>query len=58
MREYLGIPYAEPPVGILRFAAPIPIKPWRGIKEVKEFGAACPQPEFPVPNFTSEVGKG
>ena len=58
VHEYLGIPYAEPPVGILRFAAPISIKPWRGIKEVKEFGAACPQPEFPVANFTSEIGKG
>ena len=58
VHEYLGIPYAEPPVGRLRFAAPKPITPWSGIKEAKEFRAACPQPEFRVSNFTSEVGKG
>ena len=55
---YLGIPYAEPPVGELRFAAPNPAKPWSGIKEAREFGSACPQPDFPLPNFTSEVGEG
>jgi len=42
--EYLGIPYAEPPIGELRFAAPKPAKPWSGTKDAKEFGAECPQP--------------
>ena len=46
--EYLGIPYAEPPVGELRFAAPKPAKPWSGIKDAKEFGPECPQLDMPV----------
>ena len=41
--KYLGIPYAEPPVGKLRFAAPIPAKRWSGIKDAVEYGASCPQ---------------
>ena len=44
VHEYLGIPYAEPPVGELRFAAPKPAKPWSGTEEATEFGATCPQP--------------
>ena len=46
VHEYLGIPYAEPPVGKLRFAAPKPIKPWPGVKRTTEFGASCPQPSI------------
>ena len=45
VREYLGIPYAEPPVGELRFVAPKPVKPWSGIKSATEFGASCVQLE-------------
>lgn len=29
--SFRGIPYAEPPVGNLRFAAPQPVKPWNKI---------------------------
>ena len=49
--EYLGIPYAEPPVGELRFAAPKPAKPWSGSKEATEFGAECPQTAVPIPGL-------
>lgn len=42
--EYLGIPYARPPVGKLRFAAPVPPEPWHGTREATGFGPASPQP--------------
>ena len=32
--EYLGIPYAAPPVGDLAFKHPIPPEPWNGILDV------------------------
>jgi len=47
--EYLGIPYAEPPVGDLRFAEPKPAKPWTGIRDATSYGKACPRPSLPVP---------
>jgi para-nitrobenzyl esterase len=35
---FRGIPYAKPPVGELRFRAPMPADPWEGVLECKEFG--------------------
>ena len=49
VHTYLGIPYAEPPVGELRFAAPKPAKAWSGIRNATKYGASCPQPDYPQP---------
>ncbi|GAB4583725.1 carboxylesterase/lipase family protein [Nocardia sp. IFM 10818] len=38
-----GIPFAAPPTGPRRFAAPEPAEPWTGIREATEFGPAAPQ---------------
>lgn len=38
--EFLGVPYAEPPTGKLRFNSPQPIKLWDGVRDAKEFGNA------------------
>lgn len=36
--EYLGIPYAEPPVGPLRFKRAVPKTPWTEVFDAKEYG--------------------
>ncbi|WP_182359915.1 carboxylesterase/lipase family protein [Tomitella gaofuii] len=40
-----GIPFAEPPVGPLRFRAPVPARRWSGVRDCAEFGPVCPQAE-------------
>jgi para-nitrobenzyl esterase len=43
-RLFLGLPYAAPPVGELRFAAPQPPASWQGVRSAVAFGARCHQP--------------
>ena len=43
IQVYLGIPFAAPPVGDLRWRPPAPVTPWEGVKAVTEYGATCPQ---------------
>ncbi|MDH6109468.1 para-nitrobenzyl esterase [Kitasatospora sp. MAP12-15] len=43
---FRGIPYALPPVGGLRFAAPVPVPAWSGVREAAAFGPPPPQPSF------------
>ncbi|WP_030157412.1 carboxylesterase/lipase family protein [Glycomyces sp. NRRL B-16210] len=43
-RAFLGVPYAAPPTGDLRWAATAPAEPWDGVREAVEPGAACAQP--------------
>jgi para-nitrobenzyl esterase len=38
-----GIPYAEPPVGALRWRAPWPAARWEGVRQALASGPACPQ---------------
>lgn len=40
---YRGIPYAQPPVGELRWAGPQPLAPWTGTFHATDFGPICPQ---------------
>ena len=42
---YKGIPYAAAPVGALRWKAPVPVAPWKGVREATQFGPACVQPK-------------
>src|SRR4051794_966091 len=41
--RWRSIPYARPPMGPLRFRAPQPPLPWRGVRFCEEFGSCAPQ---------------
>jgi para-nitrobenzyl esterase len=43
---FRGIPYAAPPVGMLRFAPPWPRACWTNVLEAKAYGRRCPQKNF------------
>jgi len=43
VRAFLGIPYAAPPVGDLRWKPPVPAAKWSGVRKAAEFGAHCMQ---------------
>ncbi|MCG5433956.1 carboxylesterase/lipase family protein [Mycobacterium sp. MYCO198283] len=43
VRRWRAIPYAKPPVGPLRFRAPEPAAPWRGVRYCREWGHCAPQ---------------
>ncbi len=47
LREFLGIPYAAPPVGNLRWRPPVPRAPWFAPLEATNFANHCPQPPSP-----------
>lgn len=42
VNHFLGVPYASPPVGDLRFAAPAPVKRWTGVRQAREAGPNAP----------------
>ena len=41
--DFLGIPYAAPPTGNLRWRPPQPASSWSGVRDATQFGASCPQ---------------
>ncbi|WP_445376620.1 carboxylesterase/lipase family protein [Niveispirillum fermenti] len=41
---FMGIPYARPPVGLLRWKPPADLPAWAGVRSAVEPGAACMQP--------------
>jgi para-nitrobenzyl esterase len=43
VRAFLGVPFAAPPVGALRWRAPADAASWVAPRDAKAVGAACPQ---------------
>ncbi len=43
MHAWLGIPYAKPPVGELRWKAPLPADAWAETRKALKFGTICTQ---------------
>jgi para-nitrobenzyl esterase len=48
------LPYAQPLVGILRFAPPEPVEPWGATRLVTDYGPSCPQPPGSVKEAVAE----
>ena len=38
VKKFLGVPFAQAPVGDLRWKAPQPLQAWEGVREAKQFG--------------------
>src|SRR5262249_10900466 len=41
--RFLGIPYAAPPVGDLRWRPPAPVKKWNDVRDATQYANTCPQ---------------
>jgi para-nitrobenzyl esterase len=50
VRRFLGIPYAAPPVGALRWRAPQPVAPWTDVRDATQPGNGCVQ-KIPIVNL-------
>ncbi|MFE4667573.1 carboxylesterase/lipase family protein [Streptomyces sp. NPDC056716] len=58
--RYRSVPYAAPPVGALRFAAPAPHPPWDGVRDATRLGPTAPQRPRSLPglDLTPIIGTG
>ncbi len=54
--EWRGIPFATPPVGALRWRAPVPPQSWTGTREALAFGSACTQYASPLGGVKAREG--
>ena len=55
---FRGIPFAEPPVGALRFAAPRSVRSWDGVRPARSYGPFPPQASNFGMNARSPEGAG
>lgn len=46
---YMGVPFAAPPVGELRWREPQPVAPWQGSRKATSFAPACMQKGVSMP---------
>lgn len=59
VKTFLGVPFAKPPVGELRWKAPQPVEKWTGVRKATDFGPnPMQQPIFGDMNFgTKEMSE-
>jgi para-nitrobenzyl esterase len=51
VRSFKGIPFAQPPVGDLRWREPQPVKDWKGVRNADQFGPRCMQRTGPMADY-------
>ena len=51
VRSFKGIPFAQPPVGDLRWREPLPVKNWTGARSADQFGPRCMQHTSPGADY-------
>ncbi len=51
VRVFKGIPFAQPPVGDLRWREPHPVKNWTGVRNADQFGPRCMQRTGPGADY-------
>jgi para-nitrobenzyl esterase len=51
VRSFKGIPFAQPPVGDLRWREPQPVKDWAGVRNADQFGPRCMQRTGPTADY-------
>lgn len=51
---FKGIPYAAPPVGAMRWKAPVKPAKWEGVRDATQYGAICMQK---MPNPDNGIGQ-
>ena len=47
--RFLGVPYAQPPVGDLRLRPAEPVAPWTGVRDARSYGPTAPKGDYPGP---------
>jgi para-nitrobenzyl esterase len=51
VRSFKGLPFAQPPVGDLRWREPQAVKDWTGVRKADTFGPACVQRLSPAADY-------
>lgn len=54
---FKGIPFAQPPIGKLRWREPLPITPWKGVRDATHYSAACMQNPLGTGGFLTPLAK-
>ncbi|XP_075621628.1 fatty acyl-CoA hydrolase precursor, medium chain isoform X2 [Balearica regulorum gibbericeps] len=52
---FLGLPFAQPPVGPLRFSEPQPPKPWKGVRDATSYPPMCLQDKVQGQRFSDII---
>jgi len=56
VRTFVGVPFAAPPVGQLRWRPPRPVRPWHGVRDATTPGSPCPALPTVVAGDSSKGG--